>query len=174
MKNQVVIVDIFKSIVEKVAIQYNNPIQFMYGPVEEIEANLIELASSYGLEGGSTTTGYPLIALFQDFPENRQGTGGYYADVNIPMLIIATLTNNTFKAPERYETTFKPILYPIYQLLLQEIAKNGSIIVGDPDQIEHVKWDRLYYGRKTFGTALNDYVDAIELNNLKLTVAQSC
>lgn len=174
MKTPVIIVDIFTDIVQKVQTRYGSHIEFMYGPWEEIEANLIEIASSYGLSGGTTTGAYPLIALVQDFPENREGTGGYYADVTIPIVLIATLTENTYKAPTRYEMTFKPVLYPIYQLLLEEIARNGAIIAGDPDKIEHVKWDRLFYGQKTLGTKLNDYVDAIELNNLKLTVAQSC
>ena len=174
MKSQVIIVDIFKTIVEKVQARYGSHIEFMYGPVEEIEANLIEIAGAYGLPGGNTDGSYPLIALFQDFPENREGNGGYYADVTLPIVLIATLTDKNYKAPQRYEFSFKPVLYPIYQLLLEEIAKNGSIIVGDPDKIEHTKYDRLYYGRRTLGTAVSDYVDAIELNNLKLTVGQSC
>lgn len=174
MKKQVIIVDIFKSVVEKVQARYGSHIEYIYGPWEDIEASLIEIAASYGLEGGSANIGFPLIALVQDFPETREGNGGYYADVNIPLLLIATLTDNAYKAPKRYELSFKPILYPIYQLLLEEIAKNGNFIVGDPDKIDHIKWDRLYYGKKTIGTALNDYIDAIELNNLKLTVAQSC
>jgi hypothetical protein len=57
---------------------------------------------------------------------------------------------------------------------LEEIARDGRIIGNDPNTFEHRKYDRVYYGTQTLGTKVSDYVDAIELNNLKLTVAQSC
>jgi len=171
MKNQVIVVDILQSVVEKVQKRYGSDIQYMYGPVEEIEANLIAIAKNYGLPGGGSKPRYPLIAVFQDFPENREGTGGYYADVTLPIVLIATLTSNTYKAPQRYENSFKPVLYPIYELFLEELARSGSIIGTEQ---AHTKYDRLYYGKRSLGTAVSDYVDAIELNNLKLIVAQSC
>lgn len=174
MKQNVIIVDIFKSIVEKVQARYGSAVTYMYGPIQEIEANLIEAAMSYGLSGGITTTSYPLIAIIQDFPEDMGVNSGYYTEVNFPIVLIATLTDKNFKTPTRYETTFKPVLYPLYQLFLEEIARDGRIIGNDPNTFEHRKYDRVYYGTQTLGTKVSDYVDAIELNNLKLTVAQSC
>jgi hypothetical protein len=174
MKSNTIIVDIFESVVEKVTAAYGSNVRYMYGPVEEIEANLVNLTRAKGLPNSNVEDKYPLIALFQDFPEKRGDANGYYADVTIPIILIATLTDNKYKAPERYEHSFKPILYPIYKLFLQEMAKSGKIIGNDPDSFDHTKFDRLYYGRKTVGTALNDYVDAIEINNLRITVAQSC
>ena len=171
MKKQVIVVDILQEIVKKVEARYNSHIQFMYGPVEEIEANLIAITNSFGLPGGSAESGYPLIAVFQDFPENREGNGGYYADVTLPIVLIATLTDKNYKAPQRYENSFKPVLYPIYELFMEELSSNGAIVGTDH---AHTKYDRLYYGKRTLGTAVSSYVDAIELQNLKLTVAQSC
>jgi hypothetical protein len=174
MKSNTIVVDIFKDIVEKVSVEYGSNVRFMYGPVEEIEADLVNLTRAQGLPNATGMAKYPLIALFQDFPEKRGDANGYYADVTIPIILIANLTKNTYKAPERYEYNFKPILYPVYKLFLQEMAKSGKIIGNDPDSFDHTKFDRLYYGRKTVGSALNDYVDAIEINNLRITVAQSC
>lgn len=174
MKSNTVIVDIFESIVEKVSLAYGSNVRYMYGPELEIEANLIDLTKAKGLPNSNVANKYPLIALIQDFPEKRGDANGYYADVTLPKILIATLTNNTYKAPQRYELNFKPILYPIYKLFLQEMARSGKIIGNDPDSFDHTKFDRLYYGTRTAGSALNDYVDAIEINNLRITVAQSC
>lgn len=181
MKQPVILVDIFADIVNKVQtawrLQTGDPtatVNYMYGPVEEIEANLIEIAQAEGLNAYTGPKKYPLIALFQDFPEDRPGPGGYYATVNIPIILIATLSQPQIKAQERYNTTLKPILYPLYGLLLHEIGRSGKLSNTDPSEIPHRKFDRLYYGRKTLGTGVSDYVDAIELQNIRLTVKQFC
>lgn len=173
-KQPVIIVDILNDVIDRVNAMRVTPVKFMYGPWREIEANLVEIAGAYELLGGNTTGAYPLIAVIQDFPENREGLGGYYADVTLPFVIIATLTDNTYKAPQRYSHTFKPVLYPIYSQFMDALARESRIIGNDPGMFQHTKYDRLYYGKETLGTAVSDYVDAIELNNLKLTVAQSC
>jgi hypothetical protein len=63
-------------------------------------------------------------------------------------------------------------LYPLYALLKKYMARNGSIVGNDPDQFTHRKYDRLFYGRRKFGKIVGDYVDAIELTNLQLTMLQ--
>lgn len=170
----VIIVDILKEVVDRVNTRRISPVKYMYGPWKEIEANLVEIAGAYEIIGGNSTGAYPLIAVVQDFPEVREGGGGYYADVTLPYVLMLTLTDNTIKAPQRYSQTFKPVLYPMYKQFLEALAWHPSIIGGDPGMFSHTKYDRLYYGRETLGTAVSDYVDAIELNNLKLTVAQFC
>lgn len=180
MKEQVVVVDILGQVVTAVQAAYRIykndnalTVNYMYGPVEEIEANLCEMAKAQGLPSYTGPKKYPLIAVFQDFPEN-DSPGGYYKDITIPVVLIATLTNNTYKAPKRYQETFKPILYPLYELFLQEMGRNGHIIGKDPDAFTHTKFDRLYYGKRKLGTEVSDYIDGIELQNLKFTVRQGC
>lgn len=181
VKQQVVIVDIFADIVAKVQTAYRLlkadntlTVTYMHGPVEEIEANLVEIAGAQGLPGYTGPKKYPLIAVFQDFPEVHNPAGGYYADVNLPIVIIGNLTSNTYKADKRYTENFKPILYPLYELFLQEMAKQPSIVGKDPDLFGHTKYDRLYYGKRKLGTGVSDYLDVIEIQNLKFTVSQNC
>lgn len=181
VKQQIVIVDLLASIVSRVQADYrvlkgNNAltVTYMHGPVEEIEANLVEIAKAQGLPGYTGAKKYPLIAVFQDFPEVHNPAGGYYADVNLPIVLIANLTSNTYKADKRYAENFKPILYPLYELFLQQMAKQPEIVGKDPNLFDHTKFDRLYYGKRSLGTQVSDYVDAIEIQNLKFTVNQNC
>ncbi len=180
IKQQVIIVDVFAAIVAKVQAKYrllkgddDLTVTYMYGPVEEIEANLIEIAKSVGLEGYEGPKKYPLIAIFQDFGENIN-TGGYYKEVTLPVVLIATASAKDWKADKRYTENFKPTLYPLYELFLQEMGKSTQIIGNEPTKFGHTKYDRLYYGKRKLGASVSDYVDAIELQNLKFTVNQRC
>jgi hypothetical protein len=180
-KQAVILVDILRDVVAATQAAYrvqkgdnNLTVTYMHGPIEEIEANLIEIAGAKGLPGYTGPSKYPLIAVVQDFPEDRPGPGGYYSQTTLPIVIIATLTDNKYKAEKRYTETFVPTLYPLYELFLQSLARDGRLAQNDPTEIPHRKFDRLYYGRAKFGTQLADYVDAIEIQNLRLTVRQFC
>jgi hypothetical protein len=119
---------------------------------------------------------YPLVALFQDFPENNVGAG-FESEVNLH-LIIAKGTKNTYKAKERYEHNFTPFLYPVYNALFEEINRDRNFLTYGAKSIPHQKWDRLYWGHSgLFGNKsniFNDYLDVIEIKNLKLKHNLSC
>lgn len=119
---------------------------------------------------------YPLVCLFQDFPETSGGVG-FEREVTLH-LIIAKGTKREYKAKDRYEHNFKPFLYPVYEALLEEIDRERNFQTYGVSRIEHQKWDRLYWGRNgLFGNQsniFNDYLDVIEIKNLKLKTAKTC
>jgi len=116
---------------------------------------------------------YPLVWLVQDFPETQGMQPGFYAETTLN-IVIAHQTTATYKITDRYKYVFKPVLYPIYGALMEGLAASDMINQNDPQIIQRVKWDRAYWGRKTVGgndgNKLNDYVDAIDITNLKLTI----
>lgn len=119
----------------------------------------------------STKAGkYPLVALFQDIPEQRGGSG-YYATVTIPKISIAVLTVQQDPVLKRYDTNFRPTLYPIYYEFLRQLCRHKNIVANDPNAIVHTKYDRP--GHQPAGSNMNDYVDAIEISNLQLTFKQT-
>lgn len=115
---------------------------------------------------------YPLIGLFQDFPEVNAGIG-FESEATLH-LIIAKGTKNTYKAKERYAHNFKPFLYPVYETLFDELNKERRFQTYGASKIPHVKWDRLFWGKNgLFGNEaniFNDYLDVVEIKNLKLKV----
>jgi hypothetical protein len=146
-------------------------VNYLYGHPNEIIATLTARDKSPQLRFKK----YPLVALFQDFPEVKGKVVGEDNTVTLHLLI-ASATLPTYKADERYARNFKPILYPIYNELLRQLDFNGNFFTKSPEQIEHTKIDRLYWGNKgiefTSGKETKnifvDWIDCIELLNLTL------
>ncbi len=171
MREPVYIVDLFREIVEKTSTAFGQACHYEHGHPLEIVETLKELTANPEGSAGK----YPLIALFQDFEEQR-GLDGTEARVRLH-LIIATLTDNTMKATQRYDVSFKPLLYPIYQEFLKQTGRSHFFREENPDKLLHSKYDRLYWGRNgLFGNdnnVFNDYIDCIEIKDLQLNVKQN-
>ena len=144
-------------------------VHYQYGHPKEIINTLTKL--------GSAPTGkfnkYPLVALFQDFPETK-GEIGFDSEVSLHM-IICKGTSPEYKAKQRMEKNFKPFLYPIYLELLNQLSLSGSFLVKSPGTISHTKIDRMYWGADGLyvdglANQANDYLDCIELRDFKIKV----
>jgi hypothetical protein len=162
----ITVVDLFRTIVEKTAEKFDFDINYLHGHPLEITSSLTELTQSPTL----SEKRYPGIFLFQDFNEEK---GGDFTVVDLN-LIIGINTDNTLKAPDRYVSSFTPYLYPIYDAFLEVIARSGFFAECNVSEIKHTKIDRLYWGRNGLygntGNVFNDYIDCIEIKNLKLKV----
>ena len=173
------IVDIIKEVVAKVNDkllpqlqtfdQNIQVIHFEHGHPKEIIETLVQMDQS----PEDRYKKYPLVMLFQDFGEDFSDKPGSYLVNATLQIVIAFHTDKDLKAAERYSNTFKPVLYPIYDELKNQINAHKLIVSQSAKQIKHRKFDRLYWGREgLYGTSagiLNDYIDAIEVQNLQLT-----
>lgn len=173
----VYIVDIFKDIVGEVSERLTPAFQsidnkitgvhYIHGHPIEIIETLAQRDKTNSLKFDK----YPLVALFQDFPENYNGRIGAPNEVNLH-LIIARATKAEYKADERYKENFKPFLYPIYHELLKQIMHSGKFLIYNETLLQYTKIDRLFWGReglyKNQGNIFNDMLDVIEIRNLKL------
>lgn len=179
MKESRIIVDEMRTIVAKVssektaALKVFDPdisgVHYEHGHPVEIVETLTQLSQA----PDKRFDRYPIICLFQDFPETVSETPGIDREVNLH-LVIARATTPTLKAFQRYDLNFRPVLYPVYYEFLKQLAKSPAFTVKSADQIRHIKTDRLYWGReglfKNEGNIFNDWIDCIELTNLKLKV----
>lgn len=115
---------------------------------------------------------FPAVCLFQDFPEKFVDAGEREAELN---LVIVIDTVRTYEASQRYTYTFKPILYPLYDLFMSALAESGSI---SGTYFDHTKTDRLYWGKSGLygntGNLFNDFIDAIEIEKLRLKILKTC
>lgn len=163
-----VIIDIFRTITNKSSVNLSMSLNYMHGHPKEITDSLTEMTRNPTAAAGK----YPLVALFQDFEEDKSGD---FIKVKLQM-IIAVLTKNTMKAPERYDASFRPYLYPIYNELIQVIARSGYFNESTVKQVKHIKIDRLFWGRNGLygnqGNIFNDFIDCIEIKDLTLNVKQ--
>lgn len=144
-------------------------IDYQYGHKRELIETLLQKDKS----DEERELKYPLIYLVQDFPEDRNKIPGIYAEVSLN-IIIAHHTVNTHKITERYSKVFKPVLYPIYDQFIKQLCKHKQIHDVSELTLKHRKTDRSYWGRNAVGgndqNKLNDYVDAIEIDNLILKI----
>lgn len=140
---------------------------YQYGHIREIVKVISEKGKSKVLKYQK----FPLIILPQDFEEDMQEM---YSDATLD-LIILNLTQPNYVAADRYENNFKPVLYPLYAKLKRAIDVSSYVDWVEPD---HNKTDRLYWGNAGLygndGNIFNDWIDAVEINNLQLRFKNIC
>lgn len=163
--------ELFKAVAAKVAAKLTFPVFFDYGRYLEIDRRLTEKA------GGKTTKAerFPLIWLVIPFSETNGGTGEYTELTNL-QIIIAAITDPESTTPDRMNTNFKDVLYPIYEELLKQITISGYFSeIGY--NIPHTKTDQPYWDGKENGTQqanmFSEFIDAIQLKNIRLTVNET-
>lgn len=175
----VYIVDIFGSVVEAVSTaltptlkEYDSAItgvHYLHGHPVEIIETLTQRDKSTKFQFDK----YPLVALFQDFPENHNGQLGIDNEATLH-IVIAYSSLATYKSPERYAKKFKPVLYPIYLELLKQIVLSSKFLNYGIQTLQHTKIDRLFWGKEGLygntGNTFNDMLDCIEIRDLKLKV----
>lgn len=142
-------------------------IHFKQGHPREIIKELEVL--SKGLT--TKTERYPAVWLFRDFPEDMNPVPGIYSDATV-RIFIATRTDPTYNSEQRKVKSFKPILYPIYLELMNQIELSGKFVIQGHDRQQLRKTDHYFWGRESLfgkdGNFFTDWIDCIELENLNL------
>lgn len=167
------VVDIFKTFVDAVRDDYT-PLSgfdsdapfYMYGhPIE-----IVNTLKQKNKNGTFKFKKYPLIALFQDFDEVKGENMAIDSRVSL-RVVIAVNTSPKYVSSERYANTFKPVLYPLYNLLMEKIAKSPYTQLAE-GIVPHTKTDRVYWGKTGINgneaNVFDDYLDAIEITDLEL------
>lgn len=138
---------------------------FMHGHPLEIVNTLADKANASSYKGKR----FPLIALYQDIEENIRNEG--YERIAPVTVIIANQTDPNYSAATRQDNNFDPILYKLEEGFKYCLKKSEYIGGLKPD---YNRIDRIYWGRNGIygneGNMFQDYIDAIELNNLELKI----
>ena len=164
------VVDQFGYIVADAATRSGLTINYMYGHPLEIVDILSELAKTQAQE----TSRFPLVAFFLDFEEVKGNRPDIESVVKLN-LAICSKTIPTYSATDRMTNSFKAILYPIYDALMEAILYSGYYSnVRKSIPPKHKKIDRLFWGKtglyNNTSNMFNDYIDAIEIKDLELEV----
>lgn len=173
------LVDVFGAAVEDVRFYYDKengekPYYLHGHPLE-----IIKVLSERDKSKNWKYRKYPLVILLQDFAESKGVNPSWTMQVS-PRVLIVNQTKREFSSKQRYDENFKPILYPIYELLLEAIANVGFFGVAASDQIVHTKTDRLFWGREGLygneSNVFNDYLDAIDItfSDLPILSKENC
>ena len=116
---------------------------------------------------------YPLFALQLPIEEDVQFNGLHDVTTNIAIL---AFSSKTYRAPERFEKVFHPVLMPLYFDFLDKLQSNGEILTAGIPQ--HTKRDIPFYGTEELGGnrsyIFNDPLDGITMTNLEIQLIDKC
>jgi hypothetical protein len=138
---------------------------------------LIETLSQEDKSSSGRFTKYPLVHLVQDMVINRGADTGIFGTATVNIIFVHQ-TQQNFKTEERDEKVFKPVLWPIYYQFLEQLKKNNWVFQTDTTtgEFPHRVIKRAFWGNRNLQGSkniLNDYVDAIEVQNLQLKINYS-
>lgn len=168
----IVIPDIFQSVVTSTEAAWGEDVHFLHGHMLEITNITKQLAKD-----ADVTKRYPLIALRHDIKQSKLPYKGVEFDCT---LFIITLSRPEYTAEERIETIYKPILYPLKEEFISQIARSGYFEQQSIEDVEEkTTWyDRLFWGSSTvMGNTANifgDWVDCIEIEFSGLVALNNC
>lgn len=138
---------------------------------------LIETLSQADKSGEERYNKYPLIHLVQDITIERGQDAGLFGTATLNIIFIHQ-TKQTYKIEDRDEKVFKPVLWPMYYMFLEQLKKNNWIM-GDFDttgEFRHRVIKRAFWGNrqlKSSESILTDFVDALEVQNLQVKINYS-
>ena len=137
------LVDVFDSYVCDVRKKFD-PVnmvkpEYMYGEPKELNARLTVKSKA------NRDNKYPLIALILPFERNIEEKLDWY-EVS-PVVLIVTGTKQEYNAPERYDQKYKPILYPLLNLLETAIKYNANTSPAGRKDVKYRTIDPVNWGQ---------------------------
>lgn len=183
-------IGIFESFVNKVRLAYDPIVTtnnvttggkyptFYYGHPLDVTNVLSNNQLNSGF--GDNTSEYPMICLILDTNLNC-GDAMEYDYISTAQILILANTDPVYNSAQRRELVFKPILHPLYGLLMDAI-EDSKYVATPPEGTKHVRTDRYYWGKEGIkisgndGLIFNDQLDGIEINlsGLKVYRINNC
>jgi hypothetical protein len=164
-----ILVDELQEVVSKVKTELKLPVlNYQYGYVEVLNETLEQWSKSKD----HAALKFPLVWVMQPFVIAR-GERGFYGSVEGLKIFIINNSEKTLKAPDRMAKNFKPIIYPIYRELMNQINRHNAF--ESSYSRKHKFTDRYYWGEQQ-QSVLNDVVDCSEIAVLELKIKdnQNC
>jgi hypothetical protein len=134
-------------------------VKYMSGHFVEVNNRINKLDST-----AKRLETFPMIALRLDTtPRAEDGLMKY--DLNV---VIMHTTKADLNAEQRIEENFAKVLTPIYKLFMEATA-TVRLFCWTGDSIPHVPIDRPYMKGVSNDNTFSEHVDAIEIQNLRLS-----
>lgn len=174
----IVLSDLFKRIVQNLNTSFEDngidlSVRYSFGTYQETTKEIQDFGNSTTLKDQK----FPLIWLVTEQDELFDSSAiGKPVLTNIQILI-ANSTDPNSNSVKRIDQNYIPVLYPIYEQLLIEIAASGFFEEQHRDDIYHMRTDRPFAGVKDqngkyISNLFNSYVDVVHIRNMRLNVCR--
>jgi len=162
-------VDVFDNWVANIRKKYdivdNEQPYSYFGSQQDIVNYLIEKSAS----PTQSRKKFPFICLVDDFEETINSREHWYTLT--PTIYIFAETLETYDPRDRYTNVIKPILYPLFELLLREVECSKSL--SPTNEFLSFK-KRLYRGQIGENVMVSDTVDALKITFTNLKIKKHC
>lgn len=162
--------EIMREIVRRTSEGCGRHVSFLFGDWDYISDTL----KAWGKSQATAKGKFPIVCLYSPYTEDRTGDS---PSVSLSLLI-AVNTRKDMENEERENVSFKLVLRPIYRELMSRLKKASDLIEPpygiNARTVPHMYTENYRYGRKGVrsgdGTPFCDYIDAIEITDLRITV----
>lgn len=160
---------IFADIVNRVSEGYGGNVSYLFGDWEYMSNQLV----AWGKSPDTCRLKFPIICLLSPFTEDRTEER---ARVELEFYIIVN-TEKDYTNEDRELISFERVLRPIYRLFMEEIGRDGRFVHDYRGVVPHRYTENYRYGRVGVlgadGKPFRDFIDAIEIKNLELTIKKT-
>lgn len=139
-------------------------LNYQHGYIEELNQTLTQWEQSPQF----VDLKFPLVWVAEPYEPNRRD-GNFYGEEDVDVFIINS-SQKEWKAKDRMQNNFKPVIYPIYRQLLEEIVFSPVFPYLASEQIPHKPINRYFFGEAQ-QSVLNDVVDAMKVSFSGLKVS---
>lgn len=154
-------------IVAKASNSLSISINYQYGTWDEINTLLAQYSKT--LEYSKLK--FPLFWFTQPYTIRRVD-GGYFGDTSLRFFIIVD-SNKDWTPAQRMELNYKPVILPIYREFIKQFVASTYLFEDPLDQhLPHDVTRRPYWGEEQ-QQQIDDVVDGLEINNLKLKISNN-
>lgn len=157
----------FRPIATAVFRQLNRQGTYTYGTKDEIIQLLIDMSKLDNLAKGK----YPLIALVGNVPVVC-GDPTCYGEGTFNF-VLANVTEQKYTSEERIKNVFETILRPMAAAFIEELCESNIFDIPDKRILSYNIEEKLNYGRTQLvaeNQTSNDFIDVIEITNLKIKI----
>lgn len=157
---------IFADIVKTVSDRYGGNVSYLFGDWEYISNQLVV----WGKSPATAPLKFPIICLYSPYTEERTS---FLSHVNLEFIIMVN-TEKGYTNEDRELVSFERVLRPIYRIFIDVIRHDKRFVSDYRGVVPHLYTENYRYGRVGVvgpdGSPFRDFIDAIEIKNLELTI----
>lgn len=141
-------------------------VSFAVGPENEVAKEI-----------DAATVTFPVVWLVEKGESRKAKVQDTYG-IGTFDIVIGTESDNTWTMDQRIDQNFKPRLWPIYELFIQELKKEKNL--NSPYKIDHTKYNLYYWGGGPPNTTDNERVlfqkriDAVLMEGVIMGIKYKC
>lgn len=144
-------------------------VSYIFGSAQYIK----DMLDLYSRSKSQVEKKFPLVALFTPISEDR-GKMDYFSQAKVSLIIACSSRGEEWSNEEREVMSFKNILRPIYNRLLEVLRNDDRFDWGYDSSIRHTYSENYDYGRygayTKSGEAVSEPIDAINIRSLELKI----